>query len=332
MITNHHLAARSAAMLGAAALVLVSGCRGKREATAPPLPATAGGFPLALKDAQGVLLRLERRPQRIVSLAPTVTEILYAIGVGDRVVAAADPADYPLEASKLPRVGGWFTPSAEKTLGAEPDLVIGSRGNPPDFLATLRKSGCPVFTIDPATLEDILTAIKQIGEITGAGEAAAALVARMRERLAGIASRVSEVPEQERPTAFIVISINPLWTAGSGTFQDDAIRAAGARNIGADRKGFRPYSTEFLLAADPDFLLLSTMEGDPDRMRRDLLSDPALKRLSAVRRNHLVVLEANHIMRPGPRILEAVEAMAQAFYPGRFSSTPKPSSSATRDR
>jgi iron complex transport system substrate-binding protein len=323
---------RYRAILALTIIALVAGCAATRQRPTSSAPPSSAGFPVTLKDAQGVEVRAERPPRRIVSLAPTVTEILYAIGAGDRVVAAADPADYPPAAAKLPRVGGWFTPSAEKTLGAEPDLVIGSRGNPPDLVATLRKSGCQVFTIDPATLHDILAAIQQIGEITGASQGASQASARLEARLAAVAARVGEVAEAKRPTAFILISVNPVWTAGAETFQDDAIRAAGARNIAARLKGFRPFSTESLLAADPDFLLLSTREGDPERMRRDVLSDPVLKRLSAVRRNHLVVLEANHIMRPGPRIVDAIEAMARAFYPDRFSSAPKPNSSATSAR
>jgi len=312
-----------------AAVILASGC-GRKAPIAPPPAKREPGFPVVLKDAQGVTVTVERRPRRIVSLAPTVTEILFAIGAGDRVVAAAAPADYPPEASKLARVGGWFTPSAERTLGAEPDLVIGSRGNPPDFLNTLRKSGCTVFTVDPATLGDIITTIENIGAITGASAGAAAVIAEMKSRLSAVAERVGEVPESKRPTTFIAIGINPLWTAGSGTFQDDAIRAAGGRNIASKRKGFTPFSTESLMATDPTFLLLSTMEGDPDQMRRDALADPVMKRLTAARTNHLLVLEANHIMRPGPRIVDAIEVMAKAFYPDRFDS--RPSSSATKTR
>jgi iron complex transport system substrate-binding protein len=317
-------------MIAALASIAATGCGRGPAHPNPRTPAASDGFPVTLEDAQGVAVTVERRPGRIVSLAPTVTEILFAIGAGDRVVAAADPADYPPEAARLTRLGRWFTPSAEKTLGAEPDLVIGSRGSPPDFLSALRRSGCVVFTVDPATIGDIVTAIGSIGTITGATQGAADVIAKMKARLGAVADRVGEVPEAKRPTAFVVIGMNPLWTAGPRTFQDDAIRAAGARNIAADKEGFAPFSAERLMAADPTFLLLSTMDGDPEQMRRDVLADPVLKRLTAARTNHLLVLEANHIMRPGPRIVDAVEAMAEAFYPARFES--KPSSSATRAR
>lgn len=314
----------AACLLSALALVGF-GCGGPRRAAAPPSPPSGAGFPVVLTDAQGERVQVPGAPRRIVSLAPTVTEILFAIGVGDRVVAAADPADYPPGAARLPRLGGWFTPSAEKTLAAEPDLVIGSRGNPPEFLASLRKAGRTVFTVDPRTLDDILAAIRDIGRATGAGEAADAVVGRAQARLRAVADRIADVPQSKRPQAFMVIGVSPVWTAGSGTFQDDAIRAAGGRNVASSLKGFRPFSTESLLAADPDFLLVSTMDGDPEQMKRDVLSDPALKRLPAAREGRFVVLEANHIMRPGPRIVEAVEAMARAFYPDRFRPATSPS-------
>jgi len=285
-----------------------------------------------LTDAQGASVRIERRPARIVSTAPTATEILFAIGAGDRVVAATDQCNYPPEARKLPRIGGWFTPSLEKTLAAEPDLVISSRGNPADFMEALRKSGRPVFAVDPQTLEDIFTAIEDIGAAAGAREAADDLIGEMKNRLDAVARRLADVPEQARPTAFMFLQIAPLWTAGSQTFQDDAIRAAGARNIAASEVGFVPYSMETLLAADPDFLLLSTMEGDPERMKREVLAKSSFRRLSAARNDRLVVLDADPIMRPGPRIVEGVEAMAKAFYPERFPASSSPSSAATSDR
>jgi iron complex transport system substrate-binding protein len=304
-------------MLLAAALMGAWGC----GAPKPPGKDAAqgiGGFPVVLRDAQGVDVVVEVRPERIVSSAPTVTEILFALGAGERVVAVTDQCNYPSEAKRLAKIGGYWTPSMEKALGAKPDLVIASRGNPPDFVSALRKSGCPVFTIDPKTLDDIFAVIGQIAQIIGEPGAGQRLAGGMRGRVDAVAARVSDVPEEERPTAFILLQVSPVWTAGSGTFQDDAIRAAGGRNIAGEMKGFRAFSTESLVAADPEFLLLSTMQGDPQRMKREVVASPALRRLSAVQGDGIVLLEADPIMRPGPRIVEAVEAMASAFYPERF--------------
>lgn len=271
-----------------------------------------------LTDAQGVAVTVEGRPKRIVSAAPTVTEILFALGAGERVVAVTDQCNYPPEASALDRIGGFWTPSTERVVAAQPDLVIGSRGNPPDFISALRGSGVPVFTIDPQTLEGIFSTIRHISLLIGEAEAGDALVSQMEGRLEAVAERIGAVPEGARPTAFMVLQVVPLWTAGAGTFQDDAMRAAGCRNIAADVDGFGSYATESLLARDPDFLLLSTMDDDPERMKREVLATSGLRHLSAVRDDHVLVLDADPIMRPGPRIVEAVETMAAAFYPERF--------------
>jgi iron complex transport system substrate-binding protein len=282
----------------------------------------AAGFPLTLTDAQGVSVTLPVRPERIVSVSPTITEMLFAIGAGDRVVAVTNQCDYPPEVKRLNKVGLWFTPSAEKALGARPDLVIGQQGNPPEFIGALRKSGCPVFTtLEPVSLADIHAQLRRLGQLTGARDGAERVIARMQQRLAAVERRIAEVPEDRRPTAFIFLQIGPVWTAGSGTFQDEAIGAAGARNAGSRVKGFKEFSLEHLVAADPDFLLVATMTGDPDMMKRQVLSHSVLKRLTAVRRGRLVMLEEDEIMRAGPRIVSAIEAMAKAFYPGRFSSS-----------
>ncbi len=297
--------------------VLLSGC-GRPPAEKAHVGSAEEAVVVMLTDAQGVVVTVEGRPKRIVSAAPTVTEILFALGAGERVVAVTDQCNYPAEAASRERIGGFFTPSTERVLAGQPDLVIGSRGNPPDFIGALRSADIPVFTIDPQTLDDIFATIRQIALLIGEAEAGDKLVAQMKGRLAAVADRIGDVPEESRPTAFIVLQVVPLWTAGSGTFQDDAIRAAGGRNIAGDIEGFRAYGTESLLARDPDFLLLSTMDGDSERMKREVLVTSGLRHLSAVRNDCMLVLEADPIMRPGPRIVEAVEAMAAAFYRERF--------------
>ncbi len=327
MKMSRRLALLTALLLAGA--VLVSGCGNQRKAKANQPAQGADGFPVTLRDAQKAFVTVPKRPRRIVSVTPTVTEILFAIGAGDRVVAVSDQCNYPPQVKKLPRVGGFFTPSAEKALAAQPDLVIGQRGNPPEFIATLRKAGVPVFTIAPETLRDIVGNVSAIGQVTGARAGASKVVTDMLIRLSSISEKLADVPESKRPSAFIFSQIGPVWTAGSGTFQDDAIRAAGAHNAGARVKGFKEFSTEALLAADPDYLIVSTMTGTPDLMKQQLLSNAALKRLTAVKAGRVIVLDGDEVMRPGPRVVDAIEAMARAFYPDRFG---RSSSSATSSR
>jgi len=301
----------------ALAAVMLAGCHQQGRSELPARP-SADGFPVTIVDAQGIDVTVATRPVRIVSTSPTVTEMLFALGAGDRVVAVTEQCDYPPETAELPRVGGFWTPSVEKVLGVNPDLVIGQRGNPPDFVNVVRKSGVPVFTIDPKTMDEIFVSIRELARLIGDEEAGRDLIGEMQARLAAVKERVESVPERERKTAFMVLQVTPLWTAGSGTFLDDAIRAAGGRNVAHEVSGWRAFATESLLAADPDFIIASTMEGDPERMRKEITSNAVLKRLTAVKEGRVLLLEADPLMRAGPKIVEAVETVARAFYPERL--------------
>ncbi len=301
-------------------LIFAVGCGGHsapRSQDRGRAPA-GSGFPVTLTDAQGIAVTVPRRPERILSSSPVVTEILFAVGAGDRVVAVSDQCNYPPEVKKLPRIGGFFSPSIERALAAKPDLVVASRGNPPDFLASMRAYGCPVFAIDPKTLDDIYDVILQVSRLVGEEENGKRLVENMKARLAAVAAKLSDVPESRRPTAFIFLQVDPIWTAGAGTFQDDVIRAAGARNAAGRLHGFTSFGGESLMAADPDYLILSTMEGDPDRMKREVLANPVYRELSAVKAGRIIVLDGDEIMRAGPRVVDAVEQLARALYPDRF--------------
>lgn len=311
---------RTTVMVTLAVIVMV-GCGAKQSTRGSAAP-DGPGFPITVTDAQGVQITVAAPPVRIVSAAPAVTEILFALRAGDRVVAVTDHCNYPPQAARLPKIGGFWTPSVERALGARPDLVIGSRGNPPDFVAALRRSGLPVMTVDPHTLRDIYDTITRVANLIGAGESGERLIASMQSRLKAVSERIGDVPAKERPTAFLVLQVMPPWTAGAGTFQDDAIRSAGAVNIASDLKGFAAYSTETLVARDPGYLLLSTMDGDRGRMKTEVMGNPVLRQLSAVKRGRMLVLESDPLMRAGPRIVDAVEAMARGFYPDRFAATP----------
>jgi iron complex transport system substrate-binding protein len=302
-------------------MCLLPGCTSNKT---QPRASTASGaeFPLTLTEAQGESVTIPARPERIVSTAPAVTEMLFALGAGDRVVAATEQCTYPPAAAKLPRVGGFWTPSLERTLSARPDLVIGSRGNPPDFIASLRKSGVPVVTVNPLTLPDIFDCLQLVARAVGEAEAGRNLAKEMHARLDAVAAALADVPEQQRPSVFLVLQVSPPWTAGAGTFQDDALRAAGGRNIASDQRSFAAYSTEKLMARNPDYVLVSTMGGDREEMLRGVYNDPLLRQLPAVKAKRVILLESDPLMRAGPRIIEAIEAIARALYPDRFLAGP----------
>jgi iron complex transport system substrate-binding protein len=174
-----------------AAAVCAGGAAEQPEATS----SGGGAFPVVMLDAQGVEVTVPTRPERIVSTSPTVTEMLFALGAGDRVVGVTEQCDYPTEVDGLRRVGGFWTPSVERVLGANPDIVIAQRGNPPDFVKVLRKSGVPVFTIDPKTMAGIHAAIRQVATMIGDADEGEKLIDTMETRLAAVRERVGRVPQ-----------------------------------------------------------------------------------------------------------------------------------------
>ena len=158
-------------MLLATAVALVVGCGRPPRAPAPatPRPASSGAFPVTLTDTMGQAVTLEQRPTRVVSVAPTVTEMLFAIGASGQVAGVTEQCDYPVEVKQVPKVGQWWQPSAERVLAMKPDLVVAQRGNTLESIALLRKSGLKVFVIAPKTIGDIYTSLRQLGALTGNG-------------------------------------------------------------------------------------------------------------------------------------------------------------------
>ncbi len=155
-----------------------------RRAPTKQAASSAAAFPITLTDATGTPVTVPARPLRLVSIAPTVTEMLYDIGAGKQLVGDTEQCDYPAEAKKLPKVGQWWQPSAERVLALKPDLVLAQRGNTLDSILTLRKAGLPVFTIAPKSIADIETALRHLGQLTGQQAGAGKAVQEMRARLA----------------------------------------------------------------------------------------------------------------------------------------------------
>ncbi len=256
---------------------------------------------LSAVDDRGVRVTLPAAPRRIVSLMPANTEILFALGLGGRVVGVTDYCDYPPEVRKLPKVGGMNT-SIEKVLALRPDLVVASAsGNRKaiEALAAVRGGRVPVFAIDPKTLPTLHAAIRAIGRVTGRADRAEALDQKLQARAAAVAARVKRQPT--RPRVLFVLQAEPLWVVGSGNFMDELIAAAGGVNVARGAgQGYRPWTLERVVAANPD-VILTTMEG-LDRFR----GRPGWSAVKAVRSGavHRLGYEA---VRPSPRLVDAIE-------------------------
>ena len=274
-------------------------------------------FPVTMRDALGRRVTVPTPPLRIVSLAPAMTEVLFALGLADRVTGVTDYCNYPAATRSKPKVGGIVNPNVERILALKPQLVIGMRLNPKPVLGALSRAGVPTFAAEPRTIAEVLTTITTVGALTGRRDEAARLVGSLDRRLQAVQRKVQRLP---KPTVVFVCQQSPVWVAGADTFPDHAIRMAGGRNIAATISGYKQYDVEMLVARNPDVILLTSMGGgDAQAELRAFVSRPSMRSLSAVQRSRVYVVDADIVDRAGPRIVEAVEEIAARLHPEAFS-------------
>jgi len=275
---------------------------------------------VTVTDDLGRDVTVHGHPRRIVSLSPANTELLFAIGLGNRTVAVAEQSDYPPEALDLPTVGGYTTISIEKVVGMEPDLVLASRGNSPGTIERLESFGIPVLALNAETVEGILHDIRLIGKAAGAEEAAEALCDRLTDRMNRVEAEVAAA--EETPVVAHVIWYDPIWVSGGNTLQDEVIRLAGGENAFSHLDGWQTVSLEEFVTSDPDCILVNSgtgMSGAEYSLIYDYIrGEPRFADLSAVKNNRVFIVDADTISRPGPRIVDAIEEVAAAIHPGLY--------------
>ena len=281
----------------------------------------AGLMALSFFARPGVGARPEppAHPRRIVSLAPSTTEILFALGLDREVAGVTDFCAYPPAAASLPRVGGFKGKSLEAIISLSPDLVIGTRdGNEPGLISALQRLGVPVVTVEPATLSGVIESILLIGRAVGHEDRALALNGELISRLNEVKSRV----RGSRPVKVLfVYGRNPLVLAGPGTFADDMIRAAGGENVAAGSLIPYPrFSMETVISMAPEVIVEGVMGseglGSKQAAARSFWS--RWDSLPAVRDGRIALLDEDLIARPGPRIFDGLEQLARALHPDRF--------------
>lgn len=295
------------ALLLAATLGL-AGCNKADTAAEPATEAPAAAFPVTVTDDAGREVTVEAAPERIVSLAPANTEIVYALGMLDKLVGVTTYDDYPAEVADIAKVGDFVTPNIEAITAAQPDLILATTGVQADVITQLEGTGATVIAIDPQTLDALYTSIETVGKATGTAEAALELVDGMKADIKTIGDAVSA----EEPTpCFIEIAQDPLFTAGKGTLLDDLITAAGGTNI-VTAEGYVGYSLEQLVTDDPA-VYLATLGSMSDPA--DLAKRPGYDKLAAVKDQRVYVLEDNLVSRPGPRVVAGIAQIAAALHP-----------------
>ena len=269
---------------------------------------------LTVTDEIGRSVNTTPAPQRIVSLAPGITETLYALNLEDEIAGVTTFCDWPAAARTKPRIGGFTNPSIEKIVSLKPDLIIATAdGNRKETIQQLERIGLVVYVTNPSDTDGILKSILHIGEITNREKDAGKLVEKLQKRLDNI---MAQINHKSKPRVFFQIGLEPVITAGRGTLINEVIERAGGVNVaGLDTARYPRYSAEGIMVASPDIILFAPMAGDKEfaagkRFWQEFRGVPA------VDNNRIYPIDTDLISRASPRIVDAIEKMALIFHPG----------------
>ncbi|MCG0278280.1 MAG: cobalamin-binding protein [Thermanaeromonas sp.] len=309
----------AAVFIAALALgIFLSSCTTRKAPQVKEPGPEGSGYPLTVTDGMGREVTLKARPERLVSLSPGNTEILFALGLGGKVVGVDDYSDYPPEAVDIPKIGGFSNPNVEKIVALKPDLVLATNMHE-EAVRRLEEIGIPVAVVSPKTVEGILDSIEWIGKLTGASEDASRLVADLRERLEKVKAVVEKIPLDKRPWVYYEVYSDPLMTAGPQTFIGQLIELAGGRNIAYDAQTDYPeFSAETVIERNPDVIIFPQWHGSESLTVERLKSRSGWQEIKAVKNNRVFGVDANIVSRPGPRVVDALELLAEIIHPELF--------------
>ncbi|MBL8148865.1 MAG: ABC transporter substrate-binding protein [Blastocatellia bacterium] len=289
------------------ACVLVFGCNNKDQ----NIKAAPEVLRQAVTDDLGRKVEVVRSVERIVSLAPSITETLFALGIGEKVVGVTSYCNYPSEAQSKTQVGDTLKPNIEQIISLKPDLVlITTASQLEQFTTKLSQAGIAVFVVKAQTVEDVFKSIASIGKLTGREQQAKAILDNMNSRIEAVKKKVEG---KTKPKVFIVIGTEPLITAGRDSFITDLVKIAGGDSISADVASEWPiYSAETVIAKKPDVILLPIDAHGSEAERRRL--PEGLHETPATKQGRTYTIDGELILRPGPRIVDGIEEMAELFY------------------
>ncbi|HOW89609.1 MAG TPA: cobalamin-binding protein [Elusimicrobiales bacterium] len=266
-------------------------------------------FPLAL------FFFLSGAAPRYVSLAPSTTEILFALGLDGEIAGVSSYCDYPPSAAGKPKIGDFSHPSMETIVSLKPDFVFATGLEQAPAIEELRRLGMKVYVADPADFSGLFSTISDIGRITGRTQEARRLIKAMKKDIAAVRARASSVPRGKKVRVFLEIWRDPLMTAGRGSFVDEMISLAGGVNVAGDvPRPYCNYSAEKVVSADPDCVIMAYMDKEPPVKLAE--KRPGWAGLSAVRNGRVYNdIDPDLLLRPGPRLTAGLKALQDKLYP-----------------
>lgn len=276
------------------------------------------GWPQTVKDALGRDVTVAAEPRRIVSLTPGNTEILFAIGAGERVVGVTTWCNYPAEARTRPKIGGFAatTIHLETLVALQPDLVVAGDETQRMVIESVGRMGFPVVAVKVREFEGLYTVIEQLGRLTGRTAAATALTDAMRRRVAAVVEQAARIPADRRVRVYWEVFDAPVMSAGKSSMIGHLIELAGGVNVFADvREEYPQVNTEAVVARAPQVILGPDMADNGPLTVERLRARPGWSAIPAVRNGRVHILPADPTSRPGPRLVEGLELLAAILYP-----------------
>lgn len=306
MLIHNRISASSLSCLLVCCLLALNSCSQR--------PNTGESGYLQLKDEANREIRVSGKIERVVTLAPNLTEIIYAIGAGDLLVGNTTYCDYPSQAKSVQKVGDTLQPNIERILALRPNLIFISTSSQLEaFARQLSEHGIPVYVSDPHDLEGVINSIENIAKLLHREKEAGEVVSKLRGRIAAVEVAVKE---RKPVRVFYQLSAEPLYTAGRDAFVTDLIKRAGGLSVTAGVPEAWPrYSQESAVAAQPDAIVMPT-GGSMGAANSDVAA--GLKRAPAVLNDKVFKIDGDLLVRPGPRAIDGLEQLARALHPEAF--------------
>jgi len=267
-------------------------------------------------DDMGRAVAIDQVPQRLVSHVPGITETLFALGLGEKVVGVSDYCDYPEAAGLKPSVGDYFNPSIENIVALDPDLVLTDGHS--ENIKGLESLGITFFVIDPQGIDGILGDIELLGKITGTEKRAEELIKDMQDSISQVIALMEDAPKVK---VFYIIDATDLtlpWTVGPGSFADALITMAGGENAAKAQGAWVQFSLEEVISSDPEIIILPAKHGTAFTSPETLKAHPAWRGITAVRQDRIYTIDGDLVDRSGPRIVQGLKEMAKIIHPELF--------------
>lgn len=282
-----------------------------------------------LVDDSGHVTNLDHIPDRIISLAPSTTEVVFALGLDEKVVGVSEYCDYPYDfkewfaAGNMTSIGDFSSPNMEVITSLEPDLILTTAGVQAEFVGTLRNLGYKVLVLNPTSINGVLQNIELVGNATGKVAEAKTLIDNISSRISAVVDKVANQPD--KPTVYYEVwyDASSLWSAGAAAWQNEIIKTAGGINIFEDQElDYLQSSSEAVISRNPDIVLLPQEGmglGGPFWGSLDAVkARPGWSSINAVQNDMLIEVDSNTIARAGPRVIDIIEDLAEVFHPDLF--------------